>query len=83
MRHCGLTTLRGFSSNEREAWHRFVPVLALLDLPSWPKAERRALVEVIRAKGGRSERDYVERYLAHPLLDAALLRAASQPTHKD
>jgi len=31
---------------------------------------------VIRAKGGRSERDYVARYLAHPKLDAALLQWA-------
>ena len=32
----------------------------------------RALVDLIRVKGGRSERDYVARYLAHPKLDAAL-----------
>lgn len=79
LRHCGLTTLRGFSPGQREAWRRFATVLALLDLRSWPKSARRALVELVRAKGGRSERDYVERYLAHPWLDAALLRAAAEP----
>ena len=83
LRHCGLRTLRGFSPDQREAWRRFAAILTLLDLGSWPTAERRALVELIRAKGGRSERDYVERYLAHPLLDAALLRAAAEPARKD
>ena len=78
MRHCGLMTLRGFSPDQREAWRRFAPILALLDLRSWPKRERAALVELIRAKGGRSERGYVDRYVAHPLLDAALLRAATE-----
>jgi hypothetical protein len=82
MRHCGLTSLRGLSPDQREAWRRFAPILALLDLRSWSNAQRLALTELIRAKGARTERDYLQRYLAHPLLDAALLRAASEPTRK-
>jgi len=77
MRDCGLPSLRGFSPDQREAWHRLAPVLALLDLGAWLADERRALVDLIRAKGGRSERDYVARYLAHPRLDAALRRAGA------
>ncbi|MFZ2652670.1 MAG: hypothetical protein WA210_21420, partial [Burkholderiaceae bacterium] len=73
LRHCGLARLRGFSPNQREAWRRFAPILTLLDLGAWPHEARSALVDLIRAKGGRSERDYLARYLAHPLLDAALL----------
>ncbi len=75
-RHCGLVSLRGFSPDQREAWRRLAPILTLLDLGAWRSDERRALVDLIRAKGGRSERDYVARYLAHPKLDAALLRRA-------
>jgi hypothetical protein len=74
--HCGLTTLRGFSQEEREAWRRLAPILTLLDLGGWRDDERRALVDLTRAKGGRSERDYVARYLAHPKLHVALLRWA-------
>ena len=74
LRHCGLASLQGFSLDRREAWRRFAPILTLLDLGAWQDDERRALVDVIRAKGGRSERDYVARYLAHPKLDAALRR---------
>jgi hypothetical protein len=72
--HCGLTTLRGFSQDQREAWRRLAPILTLLDLGGWRDDERRALVDLTRAKGGRSERDYVARYLAHPKLDSALLQ---------
>jgi len=74
MRLCGLATLRGFSLAEREAWRRLAPILTLLHLGAWRNEERRALIEIVRAKAGRSERDYVARYLAHPKLDAALLQ---------
>jgi len=76
LRQCGLESLRGFSQDQREAWRRIAPIIALLDVASWKGEERRALVDVIRAKGGRSERDYLERYRAHPRLDAAVLRWA-------
>jgi hypothetical protein len=80
LHHCALTSLRGFSPDQREAWRRLAPILTLLDLGKWRDDERRALVELIRAKGGRSERDYVARYLAHPKLDAALRqRGLGQP----
>jgi hypothetical protein len=80
LRHCGLASLRGFAPNEREAWHRLAPVLTQLDLAAWPDDERLALVDLIRAKGGRGERDYVARCLAHPKLDAALRRQAREAT---
>jgi hypothetical protein len=76
MRQCGLKSLRGFSRAQREAWRRLAPIVCLLDVASWKDGERRALVDLIRAKGGRSERDYVARCLAHPGLDAAVLRWA-------
>ena len=72
LQHCALASLRGFSPDQREAWRRLAPILTLLDLRNWPEDERRALVDLIRAKGGRSERDFVARYQAHPNLDAAL-----------
>ncbi len=80
LHHCALASLRGFSQGQRDAWRRLAPILALLDLGAWRDDERRALVDLIRAKGGRSERDYVARYLAHPKLHAALLRWARAHT---
>jgi hypothetical protein len=82
LRHCGLATLRGFSPDQREAWRRFATILALLDLGRLRDHERRALVDLIRAKGGRSERDYVACWLANPWFEAALLersRAGTRP----
>jgi hypothetical protein len=76
LRHCGRASPRGLAPDQREAWRRLAPILALLDLGAWREDERGALVDVIRAKGGRSERDYVARYLAHPRLDGALLQWA-------
>jgi hypothetical protein len=76
LRQCGLQSLRGFSQDQREAWRRIAPIIALLDIASWTDEARRALVDLVRAKGGRSERDYVARYIAHPGLDAAVLRWA-------
>jgi hypothetical protein len=84
MRCCGPASLRGFSADAREAWRRFAPILALLDLAAWSRAEREGLVELIRAKAGRSEREYIERYCTHPRLHAALARAAraAQPQRR-
>ncbi len=73
LRQCGLETLRGFTQDEREAWRRFAPIAALLDVGAWRAGQRHELVDVIGAKAGRSERDFITRYAAHPRLDAALV----------
>ena len=78
MQHCGLASLRGFTAHEREAWRRLAVLLPLLGVARWAEHERRALVPVLRAKGGRSERAFVARWLAHPRLDAALQRWATR-----
>jgi hypothetical protein len=69
---CALPSLQGFAPDQREAWRRLAPLLTLLELDEWPADERRALIDVVRAKGARSERDYLALYRAHPRLDAAL-----------
>jgi hypothetical protein len=75
-RRCGLPSWRGTGADERAAWRKLAPVLALLDLEHWSDEERAALAAVARAKGGRSERDYVHALIAHPRLEAALLGRA-------
>lgn len=61
------------SVGPREAWRRLAPLLLMLAPQRWPPRDRQALVELARAKGGRSERDFVAAWQAHPRLDAALL----------
>jgi len=69
-----------WSASEREAWDRWAPVVAVLPgLARWTPVERQRLVEVIRAKGGRRESDFVRRFDAHPRLRAALRALAARP----
>jgi hypothetical protein len=73
----GLRSLRGFARGERLAWERWAPlVVALPRLRQWPRRDKRALVEVIRAKGAPAELDFVARFDAHTRLKRAVLRLA-------
>ncbi len=73
----GVRFLRGFSPSERLAWVRWSPlVMVLPGLGRWGKENKRALVEVIRAKGGRQESDYLARFDRHRLLRRAIRKLA-------
>jgi hypothetical protein len=75
-----LLRLRSFdrlSSGERVVWERWAPlVLAIPGVHRWTSAQKGALREVIRAKGGRRESDFVWRSNAHAKLRRALLQLA-------
>lgn len=75
MRLTGVRSLRGFAAGERLAWERWSPLVkfVLRGVARWSPAERRALAQVIRAKGGSDEGDYLARFAAHPKLARALL----------
>jgi len=65
----GVRAFDGWSAGERLAWERWAPlVLAMPGLGRWNAAERRSLVAVVRAKGGRHESDFVRRFDAHAKL---------------
>ena len=72
LRESGLSRMPRLSAQQREAWHRLVPVLWVMDRSAWSQSERRALVDLARAKAGRSERDFIRAFLAHPRFGAAL-----------
>ncbi len=67
---------RGWSMGERQAFQRWAPLVLLAGVSRWPPADRRALIEVIRAKGGRRETDFVAAFDAHARLRAAVARLA-------
>jgi hypothetical protein len=74
-RRLGARRWRAWPRAERVALARLAPVLAAIpDLPGWPVRDRRALVEIVRAKGGPRESEYLCRLRAHPRLRRALLR---------
>jgi len=70
----GTRTLSRFTAAQRQAWRQWAPlIVALPGLGRWSRADKRALVEVVRAKAGASEFDYLRGFNAHPRLARALL----------
>lgn len=70
----GLRSLSGWRAAEKLAWRRWAPLIVSLPrLARWSSAEKRALIEVVRAKAAKSEFDYIRRFNAHPRLARALL----------
>ncbi|HTR98077.1 MAG TPA: hypothetical protein VMH61_09250 [Candidatus Acidoferrales bacterium] len=77
VRRLGHGPERAWSRDERRAFTRWAPlVLALPGLERWPARERRALLAVIRAKGGVRESEFVRRFDAHVRLRAAVAHLA-------
>ncbi len=75
----GVTWPLRLSAGERLAWQRWAPlVLILPGVASWSDGEKRALVDVIRAKGGRRESDFVGLFDRHRKLRAAVVNLARQ-----
>jgi hypothetical protein len=68
---------RGYSAGERLAWARWSPlVLNLPGVSRWGRDDKRALVDVIRAKGGPNESDYLKRFDRHRRLRRAIVELA-------
>jgi hypothetical protein len=75
---CGLSAaeVRAWTPAERQAWRRWAPLMVLLGTRRWSAAERRALVPVIRAKGGTTEDTFVDRFERHERLRRAVIALA-------
>jgi hypothetical protein len=70
--------MRRLSELEQSAFADFAVVLALApELDEWSAAEKRGVAEIIRAKGGASEVDYLRRLQQHEALKRTLLRLGS------
>jgi len=69
-----------WTDGERLAWGRWAPLVCILPgLAGWSDAEKRALAEVVRAKGGRRESEFVRRFDRHPQLRSAIQALAAPP----
>jgi hypothetical protein len=76
---CGVRGWVKWDEGEALWWRRWSPLLlALPGVTSWTDAERQALVEVVRAKGGRRESDYIRLLDGHAKLRAALRKLAAR-----
>lgn len=76
--------LADLSAIERQGLAQFAPILAQIDdLAGWPKADRDALAQIVRARWAAQERRFIAGMAAHDRLRtslaAAARRAAAQP----
>jgi hypothetical protein len=75
----GVRSFRGFSAGEKMAWERWCPLIMTLEsIENWSLQDKRALVKVVRAKGGRRESKFVELSNRHERLKQAILRLAKE-----
>ncbi|KPJ61489.1 MAG: hypothetical protein AMJ46_02100 [Latescibacteria bacterium DG_63] len=75
----GVRAKRTWSAGERLAWERWSPLILLLPgISRWKDEEKRALVQVVRAKGGRRESDFVTLFNRHRRLRQALLTVVEE-----
>lgn len=71
----GVRSFSRFTPNQRLWWRRWSPLVLLLPgVKRWSPANRKALVGVIKAKGGRSEIGFVQEFDKHKQLQRALLK---------
>jgi hypothetical protein len=76
---CGVRGWQRWPPAQRLWWRRWAPLVSILPgVARWSAADRRALVAVVRAKGGRRESDYVHLLNGHAKLRAALRRLAAR-----
>jgi hypothetical protein len=75
----GVRSVARWPAGERLWWRRWAPLIdALPGLDRWSPAERRALVRIVRAKGGRREHEFANLFDAHPRLRRAVLAFGSR-----
>lgn len=80
----GVDSVSGWSADEKLMWHRLSPLIAATGaVASWPRADRDALADLIRAKGGVHEADYVKLFDAHQRLRRAVAAFANKSANFD
>jgi hypothetical protein len=72
----GAGRLAGWSADERIWFGRWAPLVLALRVERWSERERRALLAVIRAKGGRRESEFARAFAEHRRLRAGILGLA-------
>jgi hypothetical protein len=77
----GVRSTARWPAGERLAWRRWAPLVCVLPgAARWSAADRRALIAVIRAKGGRRESDFVRRFDGHRSLRRVIVALAVRET---
>ena len=76
----GVRSRAKWSAGEELAWQRWSPlVLILPGVSRWSTADKKAIVAVVRAKGGASEAEFVRLFDGHRRLRRAVVGLAHKP----
>ena len=79
-RALGASGVERWPEGERHSFRTMSVLAAMLPgLARWPAAEKKALLGVLRAKGGRRERTFARRLTRHPRLGESLRSIARRP----
>ena len=70
-----LRNWRSWSLAERQAYRRLAPIVAAAHPVKWPADAKRAMRQLLRAKGGNSEADYAQHLARHDCFRSELGRA--------
>jgi len=80
----GVRGRQRWNAGEQLAWKRWSPLILILPgIERWSAAEKKALAEVVRAKGGVRESDFVLRFDRHRKLRRAVARLALDDDTQD
>ncbi len=72
-----VTDRKKWTIHQRQSFQRLAPIIALISgLETWPVAQKRALTNLIRAKGSPQERGYAQRLFRNDRLRRTLKRVS-------
>lgn len=78
MQDIGLRSIKSWTKKEQQTFVHFCPVIAAADPGKWSLREKKALMELMRSKGGQSEVNYARRLQAHEKLFVTLKKRCRQ-----
>lgn len=83
MGRLGYRPVNALPKSRRIAWERWSPILlAIPRFDRWSTANKRAVIEVINAKGSQRESDFVGLFDRHKLLRSAVIQLSKQELHQ-
>ncbi len=75
----GVRASARFNADQRRTWLQWAPLVAILPgLKRWSLANKRKLFQLIRAKGGRRESEFIALFNSHRPLWRALVKLADE-----
>ncbi len=79
----GIRSMDDWTGEERRWFVRLAPIVAAAAPAAWPPVDKRAMVALMRAKGGRLERDFARQLGRHERFFITLKKACRREERQD